>query len=86
MKFKEYVEWCNQRACDGYWGIDTAILCIEIYNRINKQPFWRREREWQRINTETKIVEKVVNPINKKIAELSTYLHSPQAKQSTQKE
>lgn len=30
MKFKEFVNWCNERACDGCWGTLTAINCSSI--------------------------------------------------------
>lgn len=25
MKFKEFSAWCNDRACDGCWGMTEAI-------------------------------------------------------------
>lgn len=30
MKFKEFVNWCNERACDGCWGMLEAIACINL--------------------------------------------------------
>ena len=67
MKYKQFVDWCNRRACDGRWGMDTAKMCIEIVRQVNAQPFWRRERTWQKINLEFFVEEKVVNPINRMI-------------------
>ena len=30
MKFKEFAKWCNERACDGCWGMLEAMACIDI--------------------------------------------------------
>lgn len=69
MKYKEFVKWCNERACDGYWSMPTAHFCIAIMDMINTKPFWKREKEWQ--NTYKDIVIKsVIEPIEKKIDEL----------------
>lgn len=35
MTYKEFCEYCNDRACDSKWSMDEAILCIEIANKIN---------------------------------------------------
>ena len=70
MKFKEFVEWCNQRACDGCWGMNTAMFCIETIRDVRKQPFWKREKYWHDINRELQVEEKVVIPINAKIKEI----------------
>lgn len=66
MKYKEFTKWCNNRACDGYWSIKIAKYCIEVINKINQEPFWRREKKWREIYENT-MVYGVVNPINKKI-------------------
>lgn len=68
MKYKEFVDWCNQRACDGCWGMNTAICCMEIMKNINHEPFWKREKKWRKLYENT-IVYGVVNPINKKMEE-----------------
>ena len=47
MKYKEFEQWCNERACDGRWSMQTAIACIEIMKEVNKQPFWKREKYWR---------------------------------------
>lgn len=36
MKYKEFFQWCNERACDGCWSSATAIYCIDIAEK-NKQ-------------------------------------------------
>lgn len=70
MKFKEFVEWCNERACDGYWSMGTAIYCCELVSNIYKFRRRHREKAWEEINEREKIVEDIVNPINQKIAKL----------------
>lgn len=49
MKYKEFVAWCNNRACDGQWSMATAVHCISIMREIRNLPFWKREKEWQKI-------------------------------------
>lgn len=68
MKYKEFVAWCNDRACDGCWSMATAIYCLEIGRKINALPFWKREKAWQEIS---EVVEReIISVINKKIAEV----------------
>ena len=55
MKFKEFSDWCNRRACDGCWGMAEAICCCETAKAVYKFPFWKREKMWREIykdNTE----------------------------------
>lgn len=65
--FKEFIEWSNERAGDGFWGIDTAIICININHHIKKFPFWRREKEFQKLKDE--LNKEIIIPINEKIDE-----------------
>lgn len=68
MKYKEFVAWCNKRACDGCWSMGTTLYCIGIMKKINSLPFWKREKEWQKIKDE---VEKdVVSVIEAKIKQV----------------
>lgn len=55
MKYKEFVAWCNERACDGQWGLRMACACIDIMKQINKKPFWKREKAWQAVDAEFNI-------------------------------
>lgn len=55
MSYKQFVAWCNERACDGGWSVGTAIACIGIMDTIRPLPFWKREKAWQKINTEWQI-------------------------------
>ena len=68
MTFQEFDEWCNDRACDGYWNMNTAIACITIIRKIYDTPFWRRKRIWEKEYQE--IAEQIVEQINTKIDEL----------------
>lgn len=68
MTYKEFVSWCNDRACDGCWSMGTAMYCIEVMNNINHSPFWKRKKEWLKVKDE--IERDVVSVINAKIQEL----------------
>lgn len=70
MNFKEFVNWCNERACDGCWSVNTVVVCIGAINRVRSKPFWKREKVWQEINESEGIVNFFVEPTNKKIKEL----------------
>ena len=39
MKFKEFEKWCNDRAADGYWSFNIAMVCIRIVEEVLQQPF-----------------------------------------------
>lgn len=69
MTFKEFVSWCNQRACDGCWGMLDAMVCIDIVNTIRKELFWRREKVWKR-DFENRVVDEIIIPIENKIKEV----------------
>lgn len=68
MKYKEFVRWCNERACDGCWGFITAMTCINIINNMKSIPFWKRKKEWNKISED--VYNEIVLPINKKIEQL----------------
>lgn len=67
MTYKEFNAWCNDRACDGCWGILTAITCAELIRHLNRLPFWKREKAWQEMREQ--VLDGIVNPINEKIRE-----------------
>lgn len=66
MTFKEFTSWCNDRACDGCWGMLTAMTCLDLMATVNKIPFWKREKVW-REEYEKQILDEIVEPINQKI-------------------
>ena len=77
MTYKQFVSWCNARACDGCWGMLTAMYCIAAVEEINSKPFWKREKAWKASNRENDIVNRIIIPINRKMEELGV---QPQSK------
>ena len=69
MTFKQFVKWCNDRACDGCWGYIDAMQCIEVMRDVRTYPFWKREDYWQHHYMHSTVI-KIVTQINKKIAEV----------------
>lgn len=69
MKFKEFVKWCNERACDGCWGMLTAMASIDLIQQVRKISFWRREKFWKE-NYEHQVLDEIVNLIEKKLEEM----------------
>ena len=69
MKYKEFVDWCNQRACDGCWSMNTAIYCIGVCETVNALPFWKRNKVWKE-KYEEEVVRDVVEVINEKRREM----------------
>lgn len=64
MKFKEFISWCSDRASDGMWTSNTALVCMEAARYVHGKPFWKREKVWQQYNEDWKIVEILVNGTN----------------------
>nr|DAQ02035.1 MAG TPA: hypothetical protein [Caudoviricetes sp.] len=48
MSFKEFVRWCNERACDGCWGMLTAMACIDLIQQVRKNPFLEKREVLER--------------------------------------
>lgn len=69
MTFKQFKRWCNDRACDGCWGYNDALYCIELVQNMMKIPWWKRKKVWKKI--EPQVLYAVVTPINQKIQELA---------------
>ena len=63
MTYKQFKQWCNERACDGCWGMQVALLCIDVMKEINRLPFWKREKVWKQI--EHRMLVEVITPTNK---------------------
>lgn len=70
MKYKEFNDWCNKRACDGHWGMNVAIFCTDIIKQIESCLFWNKERKWKELNAKYQIEDNIINPINHKISEI----------------
>ena len=69
MTFRQFQKWCNDRACDGCWGYQEALLCIDVMSQIRRLPFWKRERVWKQI--EGRMMLEVIGPTNQKIKEIT---------------
>ena len=67
MTFKQFKLWCNERACDGCWGMREAIICLDVCKVVCKIRPWKRERVWREINEAYGIEKNIVCPINEKI-------------------
>ena len=67
MTYKEFNDWCNNRVCDGHWGLKEAILCVGICEIISNKPRWRREKAWQKHELRM-AAEEIVTETNKLIA------------------
>ena len=59
MTFKEFTAWCNERACDGRWGMVEAMVCIDLMAEIRKLSFWKRENFWRELY-EKRILDEIV--------------------------
>lgn len=71
MKFKKFVRWCNERVCDGCWGMIEAMTCIAIMREVQKQHFWKREKYWKE-KFESEVLNKIVNPTEKMLKEMES--------------
>lgn len=69
MTFKEFDEWCNDRAADGCWGYIEAVTCVDIMRQMFDTPFWKRKKKWAELNANNRIYEELVKPTNEKIKE-----------------
>ena len=47
MTYKEFCNWCNERACDGRWGIALAASCSECISDVNHKLWFKREKYFQ---------------------------------------
>jgi hypothetical protein len=49
MSYKEFDNWCNERACDGQWSMTNAIACIGMHDEVEAavkgKLFKRKARE-----------------------------------------
>ena len=70
MTYREFLEWCNKRACDGCWSLHTALFCMSVIREVKEQKIWRREKKWRELEKEYSIIELVVTPINEKMKEM----------------
>lgn len=69
MRYKQFVDWCNCRAADGCWGINEAIICIDVMKTVDTFPFFIRDKVWHTYH-EDYILQNIVTPIDEKISKL----------------
>ena len=68
VSFRQFVQWCNERACDGCWGIGTAAICIGVMEDVKARPRREQNKFWLE-NFEEEVRTQVIEPINAKIKE-----------------
>ena len=66
MTYREFRDWCNQRACDGCLGMLEALTCCDIIGKMQMLPFWMRERIWRKSEAR-EIAQEIVDATNRKI-------------------
>ena len=54
MSYKEFKDFCNQRAADGRWGLSQAITCLNVVGKIegNNRGFFKKkkkEEKWREL-------------------------------------
>lgn len=64
MKFKDFVKWCNDRAIDGCWDMQTAMDCSKLISEIRKINRWKRNKLWKQ-KYEKDIVNDIIIPLDK---------------------
>jgi hypothetical protein len=75
MSFAEFKDWCNQRAADGCWSLNTAVFCLDLMRHIQKMRPWNKERAWKRFEKE--IIDGIVTPIEDKMSALGIKTRCP---------
>ena len=68
MKFKEFIAWCHDRACDGFWSRREVLEVLDILDDVRKKLPWRREKYWKKKH-ESRVMQRIVIPTNKRIEE-----------------
>lgn len=48
MKYKDFLDWCNDRATDGGWTLQLATECIKIIEELQNIPWWKRNKVWKK--------------------------------------
>ena len=65
MTLRKFRQWCNDRACDGYWNLDEATFCGDLLSNMSKLPFWKKRRAWNRLKYG--VIHGIINPVNQRI-------------------
>ena len=68
MTFEDFMVWCNDRACDGFWSLREVMEVLDIVSDVMKTRPWRREKYWKK-RYESRVMQRIVIPTNKRIEE-----------------
>ena len=55
MTYKQFSDYCNDRACDGQWSMMKALACIGMHDEVEaivKRKFFKhraREKAWKNL-------------------------------------
>ena len=61
MTYKEFIDWCNCRACTGLWTIDVYTVFMGVAKDVNKH--FLKERYWQKNYKE--LVEPIIHQVER---------------------
>lgn len=69
ITFKEFSRYCNDRACDGMWSFDIALICCEVAHKVYEvKPLFGRkraqEKKWQELKKEYFNLEAELEGVN----------------------
>ena len=47
MTYKEFLDFCNQRAADGKWGIHQNLVCLKVIDYIEdtSRGFFKKKKK-----------------------------------------
>lgn len=65
MTYKQFKRWCLDRTCDGCWSATVALMSKEIIQEMEKVPFWKRKKAWEKHRT---LATVIMAKIEEKIA------------------
>lgn len=63
MRYKEFIQWCEDRNSDGLIEKEAQNACNRILYMINLYGEHKREGEWKKF--ESSVLENIVKPTNK---------------------
>lgn len=46
MKYKEFFNWCTERTFDGCWGMQEAVICLDIIEKMKHTSIFKRKTKW----------------------------------------
>ena len=67
MEYKQFYKWCTERTFDGHWGMQEAVICIDIIEKMKKTSILKRKSRWKEFQP---VANEIVEKTNKKIEEV----------------